>query len=337
MIRDRYLKTIFIPLLGILIPAISGLVDYSRDSRSAIIASDLFFIGVSYCVWMGALRIHMKMRNSLSIEKGPFTRIIALCSTSTIYGMVICFLFVRAWFIISKKAYNQEQTLVSVLCCGLAVIFFSLVYEILFLSKERELDSKIVRQLDREKSEAELEVLNNELDPHFMFNSLNTLNHLIMNDSNKAYQFNNKLAQVYKYFLVNKSNSLISLSDELEFIENYFFLYQIRHEEKIELHIKLPELDSVFLIPPFALQIVFENAMKHNQFSEADPLKIRIDKNGLYLNITNNIHLKPYSVPHTGIGLRNLSSRYKLLCDKDISVEKNSRQFSVRLPLIKTM
>ena len=91
------------------------------------------------------------------------------------------------------------------------------------MSKERELDTKIVDQLDKELSQAELQVLTNEMDPHFIFNSLNTLNHLILNQPKQAHLFNNRLAQVYKYFLINKNKELISLEDELEFIERLFF------------------------------------------------------------------------------------------------------------------
>jgi LytS/YehU family sensor histidine kinase len=92
-----------------------------------------------------------------------------------------------------------------------------------FLSKERELDTKIVEELDRERMQAELDVLNNELDPHFIFNALNTLNHLIITNPDTAYVFNSRLAQVYKYVLMNKNKELVSLFKELEFIEKLFF------------------------------------------------------------------------------------------------------------------
>jgi len=220
--------------------------------------------------------------------------------------------------------------------CSLAIILFTLVYEILFLNKERELDTKIVYQIDRERSQAELEALRKELDPHFIFNSLNTLNHLIVNDPQQAYMFNNKLAQVYKYFLINKNNELISIYDELEFIDSYFFLLQIRHDNKLNLSTELNGGDErVTMIPPFALQILVENAIKHNEFSEVKPLNIKITLNNEYLKVCNNVKPKPYLVHSTGIGLKNLSSRYKILCNKDIVVENTNEYFSVKLPLIK--
>lgn len=218
----------------------------------------------------------------------------------------------------------------------LAVVVFTLVYEILFLSKERELDTKIVDQLDWERSRTEMTVLKNELEPHFIFNSLNTLSHLILSDPQTAHLFNSRLARVYKYFLINKDRELISLRDELEFIENYFFLLQIRHDNKLNLKTELHgDSEGTIMILPCALQILVENAIKHNQFTDADPLHITIVLNGQYIKISNNSRPKPYLVNSTRIGLRNLSSRYKLVCNKDIIVERTNEDFIVKLPLIK--
>ena len=142
-----------------------------------------------------------------------------------------------------KRIFTWDKFFAFIAFTIMAVLIFTLVYEILFLSKERELDTKIVEELDRERMEAELDVLNNELDPHFIFNSLNTLNHLIITNPDTAYVFNSRLAQVYKYVLMNKNKELVSLFKELEFIESYFFLLQVRHENKLmfELDAKEPE------------------------------------------------------------------------------------------------
>jgi len=214
------------------------------------------------------------------------------------------------------------------------VVVFTLVYEILFLSKERELDTKIVDQLDKERTQAELTILKNELDPHFIFNSLNTLSHLITTNPGKAHLFNNRLASVYKYFLINKERELISLQDELEFIHNYMFLLQIRHDDKLSLQTDLKENADKIMILPCALQVLVENAIKHNEFTEEKPLLIKISLNGEYLKVSNNTKPKLNSVNSTGIGLKNLSARYRLICHKDIFVEITNNDFVVKLPLI---
>jgi sensor histidine kinase YesM len=335
MIRDKFLKVLFIPLLGILIPAVSGMITYSRYSIVEIIAANIYFIATSFSIWMGSIWIHSKLRTTFSIRNNPFIKIASLCALSILFGCSVGSASTMVWFYFSKDVFSWTILLKFNLLCALAIIVFTLVYEILFLNKERELDTKIVKQLDRERSQAELEALQNELDPHFIFNSLNTLNHLIVNNPQQAYSFNNKLAQVYKYFLINKNNELISLSEELEFIDNYFFLLQIRHDDKLNLQTDLNNHEGLVMIPPFALQILVENAIKHNEFSHESPLQIKIVMNNQYLKVSNNMKPKLYVVNSTGIGLKNLSSRYKIICNRDIVVENTDTEFAVKLPLIR--
>ena len=335
MIRDKYLRILFIPLLGVMLPAVSGIITYDRYSRIEAVAANLYFIFISFLIWIGCTWIHSNLRRYYKIGN-PFPKIASLCAICLLYGVSTGSIFTMLWLDFSRENFKWNSLYKFSISCALAILVFTLVYEILFLSKERELDKKIVTQLDRERSQAELEALNNELDPHFIFNSLNTLNHLILNNPPQAHLFNNKLAQVYKYFLINKNNELISLYDELEFIDNYFFLLQIRHDDKLNLQTELEgSNEHLIMTPPFALQILIENAIKHNEFSHESPLHIRITMNGRFLKVSNNTKPKPYLVNSTGIGLKNLSSRYKILCNQDIEIENTDKNFIVKLPLIK--
>ena len=133
----------------------------------------------------------------------------------------------------------------------------------------------------------------------------------------------------------NKNQDLIPLKDELAFIDNYFFLLQIRYENKLQLQTELNADSGYLMIPPCAIQVLIENAIKHNEFSSANPLNICISMNGQYLKVTNNVRPKPHSVNSTNIGLKNLSSRFKITCRKDITIHNNHSFFSVNLPVIK--
>jgi LytS/YehU family sensor histidine kinase len=195
------------------------------------------------------------------------------------------------------------------------VIIFTLVYEILFLVKEKEQDIKTVDLLDRERSQARLHALQNEMDPHFLFNALNTLNQLIQNNPKQAHLYNNKLAQVYKYFLLNKNKELIPLDSELGFIDDYFFLLRLRSDKK--------------------LQLELHNAIKHNAFSDEDPLRITMTVTGQFIKVAKKMKPKPYIIDSTQIGLNNLSSRYKLLFNKDIIINPGKENFTVNLPVIR--
>jgi len=334
MIKDLLLKIIFIPTLGVGLPLISSLINYKNYSPLELLAANVFFILTSFSIWKGCNWIHIKLRPLYRPISNPFNMIGAVCLVSALYGACTGGLSSFVWLKISREPFSWMSVYRFLAACVAAVIIFTLIYEILFLSKERELDTKIVDQLDKELSQVELQVLTNEMDPHFIFNSLNTLNHLILNQPKQAHLFNNRLAQVYKYFLINKNKDLIPLKDELEFIEDYFYLLQIRHENKLDLQTSLDDKSRQVMIPPCSLQILIENAIKHNEFSETNPLHIKVYVNDHYLQVSNNIKPKLYAVNSTGIGLKNLSSRYKILFKKDITISTSHENFIVKLPLI---
>jgi hypothetical protein len=334
MIKDSILRTVFIPVLGLGLPLIAGLITYNHYSTFELIAANLFFILTSFSIWKGCNWIHIKLRPLYRPFSNPFSKIAAVCFVSAVYGACTGGLSAMVWLKVSKETFSWSNVNQFILACVASVIIFTLIYEILFLSKERELDTRIVDQLDRELSQAELQVLTNEMDPHFLFNSLNTLNHLITHEPQQAHLFNNKLAQVYRYFLINKNKELISLEDELEFIESYVYLLRIRHDNKLQLETSLDERINKVMIPPCSIQILVENAIKHNEFTESNPLWIKVSLTDQYLQVSNNIKPKLYAVNSTGIGLKNLSSRYKILFRKDITISTTRDNFVVKLPLI---
>jgi len=182
---------------------------------------------------------------------------------------------------------------------------------------------------------AEMTALQNELDPHFVFNSLNALNQLILTNAEKAYEYNSKLAHVFKYLLKNKNKELIELNIEIEFLENYFALLQVMHEDKLELKIENnSDSKSISLVPPCCLQLLIENAIKHNEFTIENPMMIEILISKKYLKVINPIRPKPYMSVNTRIGLNNLKSRYRMVSNQEIFVESGKNKFLVELPLI---
>lgn len=335
MKRDIYLRILFIPLLGVFLPVISGLIYYRDHTTTELLAANAFFILTSFTIWVGSHWMHRRFRMLFPAEAHPFIKIVTVCAASSLYGASIGGFSFLAWEKIANRVFSQNTGLRFIALCMLAVIVFTLIYEILFLSTERERDTKLVNEMGRDLSHAELLALTNQMDPHFVFNSLNAMNHLILTNPMQAHLFNNNLALVFKYFLLNKTRELIPLADEIKFINNYFFLLEIRYEKKLQLHLSLGESHKSILIPPCALQILIENAIKHNEFSTERPLLINIAMNGHYLKVSNNLRPKPYSINSTNIGLKNLSSRFKLICRKDILVEKTKDLFTVKLPIIK--
>jgi LytS/YehU family sensor histidine kinase len=217
-----------------------------------------------------------------------------------------------------------------------AVIFITHVYETVFLVKESENEMIKNEQLERAKAEAELEALKNQIDPHFIFNSLNTLSHLIEEKPLKAKQFNDNLADVYRYILQNKARSLVLLREEVAFLQSYFSLLQIRFEKAVGLQIMIENsLMEQYLIPPISLQLLLENAIKHNEFSEAVPLIVTVTMKGEDLIIHNSLKTKVLRKTSSKIGLQNLQERYKLTTSRQIIINKDEKDFIVTLPVLK--
>ena len=336
MIKDTLFKTFSIPILGVLIPLLSKLIRYSGLSSLEIVASNLLFVATSFIIWQGSVYLVSRVRRMALVKQKFFLKLSMACVTTSVYSFIIASISALIWQQLFLKVIDTGPAITTGLISGAIVIFLTVVYEALFLSKERELDTKIVDQLDRERQHAELNSLKGELDPHFVFNALTTLSHLISIDMHKAQLFTNNLAQVYKYLLINKDRELISLNEEIKFINDYFFLLNIRYDNRLKLTFDMDNgyVEKIMIIP-CSLQLLIENAIKHNQFTEKEPLLINIALNGEYLKVENKIRGRQYATGSTKIGLANLSNRYRLVFNKDIIINKEQDKFIVSLPLIK--
>lgn len=194
-------------------------------------------------------------------------------------------------------------------------------------------------QLERANMQSQLESLRNQVNPHFLFNSLNTLVNIIPEYPDNAVRFVQKLSKVYRYILEMRDTNTIPLSTELEFLNAYIFLLKERFGENLIIHINIPLDDENITdrkIVPLALQILFENAIKHNIISSAKPLRIEViaEKNNERLIVKNNLQRKNQVQEGTGVGLDNIKTRYKLVCNKEVEVIVSAQSFMVSLPLL---
>jgi sensor histidine kinase YesM len=192
-------------------------------------------------------------------------------------------------------------------------------------------------QLKTERVAQQFQSLKDQLNPHFLFNSLNVLSNLVYDNPDTAARFVNKLSRIYRYLLDVQQEELVTLEKELGFAENYLSLQKIRFEESLNYEIIVPR-DTAGYLPPLSLQLLLENAIKHNIASVANPLKIQIRLENNALIVENNLQLKS-SMPEdsAGIGLSNISKRYELLSEERIDVLNNGSSFVVKLPLLKLL
>ncbi|TLU99593.1 histidine kinase [Dyadobacter luticola] len=189
-------------------------------------------------------------------------------------------------------------------------------------------------QLKTERVAQQFKSLKDQLNPHFLFNSLNVLSNLVYENADHAARFINKLSKIYRYVLDVQQEELVPLEKELEFAENYLSLQKIRFEDSLQYHIHVDKNVSGS-IPPLSLQLLLENAVKHNVASSSSPLKIDIELINNELVVKNNFQPKSsISEESTGIGLSNIRKRYELLCERRMSVLNEGGAFVVKLPLL---
>lgn len=188
-------------------------------------------------------------------------------------------------------------------------------------------------ELQRENNTARYAALQNQLNPHFLFNSMNTLIAEIEYDPQNAVAFTRKLSDVYRYVLKNQDKPLVTLSEELEFAKAYLFLHDVRLGHCIGWNLNIPPDCMESLLPPLTLQLLVENVIKHNTIAVSRPMSVDIFVEGEYLVVSNPIVPKKND-DHTGVGLQNLSNRCKLILDKEIVIENTGMRFTVKVPLL---
>jgi len=190
-------------------------------------------------------------------------------------------------------------------------------------------------RLQKENLQSQFEMLKNQVNPHFLFNSLNVLVSLIKLEPDTAERFTEQLSKVYRYVLENKEKDLVSLETELDFLKAYVYLLEIRFMDKIKININLPEDKLIMQLPPIALQLLIENAIKHNTFSKKNPLLIDIyTDSDDYLLVTNNLQIRDNRIESTGVGLKNIETRYGYLTDKKITYGIVNETFEAKIPLL---
>jgi sensor histidine kinase YesM len=336
-LNDIGFRIIMIPMFGIAIPLLTGLVNIHNFNNWQIKLSFLYTIFIAFVIWQGNRYLLFTLRSYFNWFEKPVKKMFALLVSIPFYTMPVSILLLIGWYrIFAKGAVNWDIVITTSLVIMICVIFIVHVYETVFLVKESE--SEILRnsQLERARAESALEALKNQIDPHFIFNSLNTLSHLIEEAPVKAKEFNDNLADVYRYILQKKGSDLVLLREEVNFVNDYFSLLNIRFEKAVRLNINVdPGTLDQYFVPPISLQVLVENAIKHNEFSVSEPMIISISLDRDFLIVQNPVRKKLLSKPSSGLGLNNLKERYRLTTNKEVLIAESNILFIVHLPVLK--
>ena len=335
-LNDRTIRLIMIPFFGIVIPNVTGMIDNTAFTGFQLAAAYFYFIFISFAIWHGNRYLLFRLRLRFSWLSQPMVKVLALIVSNIFYTIPIAVGLMTMWYVFALgDPADWNVILKASALCVVCVVFITHTYETVFLIKSWETDKTKSESLEKAKALAELEALKNQIDPHFMFNSLNTLSHLIEHEPAKAKLFNDNLAEVFRYILANKDRNLVLLSEELSFAEKYFSLIAIRFGSGVVLDIHNGTADAdALLIPPISLQVLLENAIKHNEFSQHRPLTITMDIGNDAVTVSNKMHRKNLSKKSSRIGLNNLRERYALITEREIVVDDREPLFRVILPLL---
>lgn len=227
---------------------------------------------------------------------------------------------------------TYQDTLPISLLLGLII---GILYEATFFFEKWKETFRLNEQLKNQQIRTQFEVLQNQMSPHFLFNSLNTLTTLIAENQEIAITFTEKLSEVYRYILMHKEKELVSLKEELTFAENYVFLLRMRYPDNLTVNFSIPEDYTQKHIAPLTIQMLIENAIKHNIISRAKPLTIDVYvDNGNSIVVKNNLQVKKALEKSTKTGLTNIKKRYDYLGNRKIDIITTAKNYMVAIPLI---
>lgn len=304
---------------------------------SRLLRGTILSLIAGFMITIPDLYIIRLLNRSFPWNNKAFRRIVLQFSFTLILAMVISTL--TTLFANRINTYTEDLTTVLIynsLMYSVVNIILMIIFEAWLFSMESSNARMKAEALEKEISRIRFDVLKNQINPHFMFNSLNVLSGLIDKDVAKSQLFIDEFSQIYRYVLETIEKPVVSLSDELSFVRSYFFLQQIRYGEALTLTVNIPADLIHMLLPPLSLQMVLENAIKHNIVNHSKPLKIMIYNDNHYLVVRNNLQPKISSSFSTGLGQKNLAKRYALIGEDKPRFMIESNHYSVQLPLIQS-
>ncbi|MCZ4407681.1 histidine kinase [Cryomorphaceae bacterium 1068] len=265
-------------------------------------------------------------------HKRILTTILAVCTYNILADYALCYLFNSAE---ESQEYWGSEMASNLLKNLMLTAIVGTLYEAGYFFSKWKKQTIEMEQLRNQQLRSELSVLKNQISPHFLFNSLNTLVTLIHENQDQAAKFTEKLSEVYRYILQFKDKELVRLSTEIKFSKAFIYLLKMRFEEGLEIEINLDIVDQDRYVAPLTIQMLIENAVKHNVVSKNQPLHIKIySEQGKSLIVKNNLQHKPADGKSTHTGLENIQSRYALLTNREVDIIKTQSHFMVALPLV---
>jgi sensor histidine kinase YesM len=303
--------------------------NYPRQFLEVFLFTSLMWIGL----WRGNSYLSTLISRKIRWIEYPVRRFVVGILVTISYTVVAVAALIGIFQFLSSISLGKGAwyTFYGSIVVTILISIFLHARKFLFFWRKESLERE---RFQKESAVARYESLRNQVNPHFLFNSLNALTNLVYEDQEKAVKFIKQLSEVYRYVLDTREREVVSLGEELKFLESYLFLQHIRFADR--LRVKIDGLKETLQVAPLALQLLMENAIKHNIISNEQPLTIRMYQEEEFLVVENNLQKKT-PVPDeriSGMGLANICKRYEYLSNKKVQIINDGKTFTVKLPVL---
>lgn len=332
---ERIIRLIGVPVISFISLAIyyDGQAGDLADMSISFLVSFTFTLSL----WEGNRAIVMGLRraypHSEQTARRLFIEVISCVAFTVAATYAIDIMFGWVGHTVCEEGEHWAMAISNLIPTAIVVS----IYEGAYFFSEWVKNLKRAETLAKENIRSQFEALKSQLDPHFLFNSMNTLAALIEPDNTDAQKYLEQLSDVYRYVLLSRQKETVSLEEELDFVQSYIFLNKTRYRDNLIVENDIPEESLNRRVAPLSLQILVENALKHNVISKDKPLTLRItvDRHG-YVVVENNVQKKNIleMEKSTKTGLQNIVNRYALLTPNPVEINQSAELFSVRIPLI---
>lgn len=331
---DKWIMWIGIPLVGMGMPVLAGIV--LNLSVVPFLFNLLIGLVNTLLLWLGCRFILMKLWQLIPWQQKPFLHLFVELLSLSIYTFVVTGVI---WLVVCRyyqSLYYREIEFAEVLFPSLAIsLVISFIHEGLYFFNQWKLSFMQSENLAREHLVSQLETLKSQVNPHFLFNSLNTLTGLIEEDKDSAVDYVQQLSAFYRSIIQTRNQQLIKVEEEIRLINNYFEIQKRRYGDNLQLSVAVDSATLQLWLPPLSVQMLIENAVKHNVIATGRQLKVEVEAtSSRYLLIRNNLQPRDCDEPSAGMGLQNIKTRFGLLTERPVEIIRSATHFSVAVPVL---
>jgi len=318
-----------IAFIGIIMP----LIFYTGSDYSGLIKWIIISTSLTFIAWETSRHIISFLWDKYPWEVNPVLHLLFNILFLTILTIILFLIVYFVNWLFDDISGNYWKRMRGVHVAIFLITFLTTsIYEGIFLFYKWKESLVLAVLLEKENIQSQFETLKNQVNPHFLFNSLNTLSSLIPENPKKAVEFVNNFSSIYRYVLDVKELNSVELKDELDFVKSYIYLQKIRYGENLHLIINIEENKLLSHIMPLSLQVLIENAIKHNEISDAYPLRIELTNTNDYLFVKNNLKKISDTLDSPKMGLKNLMERYRLVSYNKPHFHQNENEFIAGIP-----